>query len=110
MKLRIAAILVISASLGIAAWALYQKHVADNFMLSMLYLDTTTQVREDLYLLARLREGKTPVAITHLERLLENNVTILEGCKFDLCASSTPALYADALQAAAAYRKQYQAK
>ena len=110
MKLRIAATLVIAASLGIAAWALYQKSVAENFMLSMLYLDTTTQIREDLYLLTRLREGKTPVAIAHLERLLEFKVAILEGCKFDLCASSTPALYADALQAAAAYQKQFQGK
>jgi len=105
-----AAILVVAGSVGVAAWALYEKTETERLMLSMLYLDSTTHIRHDLYLLSKLRQGQTQEATTYLERLLETKVVILEGCKVDLCAHSTPPLYAEALQAAATYKNQYQPK
>jgi hypothetical protein len=107
MKRRIAAIVVVGLSIGVTAWALYEKHDTERFMLSMLYLDSTTHIRNDLYLLSKLREGQTQEAMTRLEQLLQLQMATLEGCKFDLCAQSTPTLYADALEAAKAYHRKY---
>jgi hypothetical protein len=110
VKLRIAAAVVVVVALGVAAWALVEKHQTERVVLSMLYLDTTTHIKNDLYILTSLREGRQTDAIAYLEMLLDHKVTILEGCKYDICAHSTPTQYAEAIRSVAEYKKRYQVK
>jgi hypothetical protein len=110
MKLRIALIVIVLASVSAAAWAIYEKREMDRFALSMLYLDTAAKLKYDLQVLSVLREGHPEKAIEYLERRLEFSMSTLEGCKFDICAQSMPDVYAEPLRLAKVYRQQYQGK
>ena len=110
MKLRITAMFAVLVALGVTAWALYEKHQTEHTVLSMLYLDSATQIKNDLYILSSLREGRQKDAITHLERLLETKAAILEGCRHDLCADSMPSDFSEPLKSYAKYKEKYMKK
>ncbi len=110
MKLRIAAMATVLVTLGVATWALYEKYQTEHTVLSMLYLDSATQIKNDLYILSSLREGRQKDAITHLERLLETEAAILEGCRYDLCADSMPSEFSEPLKSYAEYKEKYTTK
>jgi hypothetical protein len=107
MRLRVVGIVTVLSSLALAGWALYEKYEMERTALSLLYLDSVTRVRNDLYLLSSLREGRTSDATHRLENLLDLQLSILRGCKFDLCAESTPRIITEALTSAEAYRTRF---
>jgi hypothetical protein len=110
LKSQIALVVSLVVAVGVAAWALYEKHETEAFGLRMLYLDSTTQIKNNVYVLSSVREGRQKDAVAHLERLLETKVAILEGCKNDLCSKSTPAEYKEAVQLVTDYKKKYEGK
>jgi hypothetical protein len=110
VKSRIALVFFAVIATSAISWALYERHETESFMLRMLYLDSTTHIRNNVYILSSLREGRQKGAITHLERLLDTKIAILEGCKNDLCKESAPIEYAEAIKSAVEYKKKYEGK
>lgn len=108
MKFKVISVAFAVISLAIASWAMYVKHQTDQLVLSMLYLDSVTHIKNDLYILSSLREGRYKDATTHLERLLDIKAAILAGCKYDLCAESMPNEYSEILKEYKKYKGQQQ--
>jgi len=104
---RFTVIVTVILSLSFAAWALYSKHQTDRLALSMLYLDSATHIKNNLYILSSLREGDNRNAINHLEQLLDTKVAILRGCKYDLCTDSMPKEYSEMLMAYEAHQNKF---
>jgi len=104
MILRISLVVSILLTLATTAWALYEKHESEEFMLRMLYLDSTTRIKNNLYVLSNLRDGRNDVAIQHLERILGTDIAILEGCAIDLCKEATPPEIIEALETVSEYK------
>jgi len=110
VKSRIALVASLLVAVGAVAWVLYEKHETGAFLLKMLYLDSATHIKNNIYVLSSLREGRQNDAITHLERLLDTEIAILEGCKNDLCKESTPIEYTEIIKSATEYKKKYEGK
>ena len=110
MKIRIALVGLLLLAVSVTTWALIEKHKTEQLLLSGLYLDTVTEIRNYTYILSKLREGHPKDALTHLDRILETRVAILEGCKNDLCSKSMPEQYSEALRVANEYKTKYQPK
>ena len=83
---------------------LHDKQETRKFMLRMLYLDTVTQIKNNLYVLDSIHEGEEQQAVHHLERILGTKLSILEGCRNDLCSEEMP----KDVQEAVALVEQYQ--
>ena len=110
MFLRIALVASLITTAGAVVWALYERNQMGEELLSTTYFDAALTIKNNIYVLSSLRKGRRQNAITYLERQITSRASVLEGCKNDLCAESTPAEYAEALKLVAAYNAKYRSK